>query len=1564
MSDITNPLGGISYTNKDFESIYPELLDVVKKLTYRWDPSVSNESDPGVLLLKLNAIIADKCNYNIDSNILECFPETVSQLSNARQLFAQLGYFMHWYNSATSSLSLKYVGNQTDIPFYTIPKFTMVTDSERSAIYTIVGNDGGDNKLTVSDIQLPTDGTAITAKIIQGVAINYSINGDRKIDVSHLDTNNRLYFDTNLVPENGVFITNADNSNYSDWVRKDNLLVEEPGQTIYKFGTTYDGSYCYIEFPEDAETILKNGINITYIKTSGLAGNIAANVLTNFYYTFSPEEDASVVFTTNNVKLLNIYSAVDGSDPETIEDGYKNYKKTIGTFNTLITLRDYLHYILRSELVSNGFVCDRTNDVQSTYNILTMNDSLVSSVHMIEDDALPGYLYDGVFYRGNAPLGTPEYYSAYTAEEIGSNRCLDLSTGTTYILSNGSFVETSSEDVMNAFSIKLYMLQYMPSVSSAIASDATFNMLTNKQTETLKDYLDDIKSLQHDLTDLKAPSTISSNICFFKNKYPIELTITTQYPLSTAEANELIINVKSALYESLNAKEVEFGKEIQFDDVFDIVKNSDKRIKNINLSNIEYTTYAVYYEPTLDGISNPFVEVEINTQRLEDSVTIDPHFASAANNDAIIIDQQQFLDRVGDTNYAPITFAYTSPNWQIKTTGSSATTTDPSTLYGIAFKHTEVFTSTSDQTEFEVTASITKVVDVLRNNVSLNGAYTFENDTTNSTYTVILNSAVSAGQIITITYWSSAPIEAFTTGDIFNVRISYKTQFQDEIFTKSVLAGRTPLLVKADEFKYKWNQRQLLPTDTLTRLSDMVEDNVFIKDISHIRTNVDIAMSNEAPSYQLRDNESLQFYSPNLIDDTSYSNYVKFEFVTPSEKTIIQDSVYQLQANEYIFFYWKETDQPNETYSFSAYGPGNIISPSFSLNSSTDSYGYSTLASLLTESNNYRADSSRYPMPETLSSDITVYLTAVSNILSNTKTITIKNINQITLSPTDGVYFYWILNETTNDMQYYQLPVNNSASSIENDRILDAGEYFIYSDSNLSDMSILGFGTRIHIVDTNPNITSWKVKVLDSSLVLNSGISALTNYWKQIPASSSVTVTENQFVTVNEGCTVTLSADNMATWNRTFNRTGVFGSETTSFSGAVTSSSATTALEFTSGTTVDTSSIVVKVNDTILDSSNWTYTEPNVVISSGFTSGDIVTITYTYGASYTDLTDLNGFTISYTTPYDSTPVTLPILRLQDIFGNEISWSGQSLLSLVTSPTEEQPLLAGQSIQFMQVGDTDFDDGDPTPSSHRKIITGENISQRTSVSDPEYLTWNYYPVVVSTSIAISSDGSNDRFPTYIVDAEGNRTYLTIFLHMTKFDAECVKYSEDSVQFTLLQGKHALDFLTNFTFLVPKGPSLIEFTQTEDLTDSLTIALGGNTLYPLGASSPDISAKKTYYLTFDSAETVALRFGLTLGGSDTGVVAPRDLHFTFRNLFKFKPSDNITKEYYNRILKLIQRYDPDNVFNYTYQVNEDDLIEDPLNARAFLNPKHIFNQATICQLDTSDPYPSITVQGKKK
>ena len=79
MTKYDRDLSNMSYTNKDFGSIFPELLELAKKLSYKWNPIESDESDPGVVLLKLAALMTDKDNYNIDKNILELFPMSVTQ---------------------------------------------------------------------------------------------------------------------------------------------------------------------------------------------------------------------------------------------------------------------------------------------------------------------------------------------------------------------------------------------------------------------------------------------------------------------------------------------------------------------------------------------------------------------------------------------------------------------------------------------------------------------------------------------------------------------------------------------------------------------------------------------------------------------------------------------------------------------------------------------------------------------------------------------------------------------------------------------------------------------------------------------------------------------------------------------------------------------------------------------------------------------------------------------------------------------------------------------------------------------------------------------------------------------------------------------------------------------------------------------------------------------------------------------------------------------------------------------------------------------------------------------
>ena len=76
----------LSATKKDFYQIWNELLDTAGKISERWDPTSTNESDPGIVLLKVLTAVADKLNYTIDANTLEAFMPSAAQEESMRKL--------------------------------------------------------------------------------------------------------------------------------------------------------------------------------------------------------------------------------------------------------------------------------------------------------------------------------------------------------------------------------------------------------------------------------------------------------------------------------------------------------------------------------------------------------------------------------------------------------------------------------------------------------------------------------------------------------------------------------------------------------------------------------------------------------------------------------------------------------------------------------------------------------------------------------------------------------------------------------------------------------------------------------------------------------------------------------------------------------------------------------------------------------------------------------------------------------------------------------------------------------------------------------------------------------------------------------------------------------------------------------------------------------------------------------------------------------------------------------------------------------------------------------------
>lgn len=529
MSNLRDDLiSNISYTNKDFESVYNELLDLVTKITNKWDPSHSNESDPGVLLLKLLAIVADKNNYNIDKNVLECFPLSVTQEGNARNLYDSLGYNMKWYESALATnneIGFKCLDNSLlteNNNEYVIPAFTPLTDSSNTIVYT-----------TLKSTKLTNTSDIFYTPCIQGTAQTYMINNIDLITVNNLDSERKLYFTEKQIAENGIFIADAGTSSSindvdfytSEWHKVDNLTSYPSSNKVYQFGITVDTNTCYIQFPEDISNLANNGLYIKYIISDGVEGNVKSNILSSFLNDLgSYSEEKSV---NDNIYIYQTSAITSGKDPETLEEAYKNYKKTIGTFDTLITRRDYENFINRLGEVGNCVVSDRTNDINFTDYI-------------------------------------QKWGPSYDVKTLVQNENISV------------------------FDIYLYLCKFINNVNSLSTYENTFEPDNDATTLlSIESSLDEIKAVQHNIEVPKDSSLIFN----FDNRYRINATLNLQYNVTNIEKKDIEKKIRLALMNKYNSKELEYGVELDNQDVINTIMEADDRIKNVILSSFDYNTY-------------------------------------------------------------------------------------------------------------------------------------------------------------------------------------------------------------------------------------------------------------------------------------------------------------------------------------------------------------------------------------------------------------------------------------------------------------------------------------------------------------------------------------------------------------------------------------------------------------------------------------------------------------------------------------------------------------------------------------------------------------------------------------------------------------------------------------------------------------------------------------------------------------------------------------------------------------------------------------------------------------
>lgn len=1684
--DIVNANQSLSYTNLDFSSIYTEVLDMVKQLTKKWDPSISDESDPGVVLVKLSALLADKCNYNIDKNILEAFPLSVTQDSNARQLYEQLGYYMHWYKAATVPVAISWktttVTEKGEAIAYTIPKFTTITDDNETIIYSLVGTQGPDD-IVVSDGILYTDSSKNLNMIAyEGIPVQYTFNGRTTITANMVDNQNRLYLSSAYVFENGIFIKNVTQDNYAEWHRVDNLYEYSYDEHRYKFGYDSATNLCYIEFPDNYAELFGSGIELVYLtfSTDESYSDVPMQFLSKFLSPPVVGENGSVTLSQEVVNISNIEPATGHAEKEGINEAYTNYKKVVGTFKTLITLRDYLNYITSKELdiCSNGFVTDRTNDVQSSYKVISKKNGVDSLLTEVEkDDETVQFIK-----TEDVDIITGKTY--YTRS--GNNF---IAVVTPDISDIGSYYEMNGEDMLSPFSLKFYLLQKAVAVTARGAYDNTFDMSSSKDldmdallgnTAHLVHNFEDILPIGESTYKLTVDTTVpTENGVPSKIYYVYNKTLDRYDPIPVATLTYQYYNPHAMnLYEDTSyyakSTDTQWYAGVTYytynGSTYSVISPSDYSNYGVSPARASVDIYVFISEYTLTE------DVNIDSSKtyyVYDPATSDysaadlPEQGTESVNPSALglyeIDEEALLSHiVFFKNKYPITMSISTYNSVSKTVREEILKNIITAFYNNLDSSNIEF---GDEISLDYLTEIAKGSDTRIKNVAFEAlSYT--------TYAIYWDEV--QGMFIEIALPKSVSqvgLQNISSLPTFDNVTAYL--FSKDIICKSILAGTTQLLIPDDNFAYHLNQEFIAQIDGIKYVTGEAIINMAAQDKHYL-------LSQDIPevmaSYTLQENETISMFRPAVTDVETYTSGVHYEYLTHSDIKAGQSR--QLRAGEWFIFYISNVDSDGILQSFSVYvyGEDAIIHPTFAIEARSELSTYGGSVAIATASaegavSQRSVDTKVYSYSESRQE----YVSQINNdtSINNTKiatnnSISAQKLDRFTVEESDGYRLMWHLNTPTYEgttKQYMLFPsydpsesqdVNNSESI--NSYTLKSGEYLYYTDQYMSSLGILGAGTTItrncgttnfEIVDLGiapyvfvkwtdaQNFGDFEQLQVDNSTAIDpvaNGLFVYNNGFVRASAGAlisdcyillmrdvagwyikqgddnytlAVSPTSTVFETVppadvegsnpkTEGWFEVVMYQNQQIEDTYLMPTKSCVNSTDYVSNATARSDENKVLRYT--LTNDTSAVADKVYYKVnvyankifrkvdplvcpaIDTLDLT-TNPLQVMrklfqkvqsntSLTFTRNELLTISQgdtlyiqaprsniseSFNVVFPTFTnkevvlDLDKYSVSYKRVGDDV-VSLDKITIEDCY-----WKGYSNLQLNTNTDNGQSLLANHSLT---VYGTDMSSPlDPSP-----FYGNSNTNIHFQLK---------YPVSNRTGSFIQVDTSS------MTEEE---ILNMIYVYNVSPDKDDYSFSTDDYN-TYAYIKRANSQMTSNTVTLgniklPVGNYLIPVTGRDDMKIILTYTPGDDE--ESGEPTPQvlysfIDETKNYALG-DKLHFMRLVVTPEDAGGDSGTlsVTVTDIESSdpptvdialpitvqIGDIFKCEQNpafDNCYQEIKDKVLKL----DVNQKYDYTHIPNEDDIIPDPLVPRAFWNKNHVYNQFTIAQLDAdSIDYKFIT------
>ena len=594
MAETDYKRGIVSYTSRDYESLVEEFWKMVPRLTELWQPGVDDDiwrpeanADPGVVLGKYLASVADMLGVNLDWMANEVFAPSVSQRKDAEKVFGLIGYELGFYTAArtevefknNSTVDLKIDFGFNGSNFSTLNAYTDITKQPRVITYNILpltntyGATETRSKRSVltenidvfaeADIVTLKPGQSVTRVAIEGELryVNVSVESIKRSN--YIVTLPSQHIDTTAIWVKARSSQTADSFLQTQWIQ-----CSSPAEFIQpepRFAVTYD-SYSNAQlqisnYLNQLENYDKNWLTIYWIDCSGVIGCVGQNVLQDLLLA---KPDQSIDSNSGDLLVSNLPNTVElphthvvvGKSPETAKEAYFNSRNYINTWDSLITLPDFNRFLNREPGVDCGIVIDCQKALEynlAVYNDENLTDSQKSKMYITKYDFPEGdpiFDWSKVLNLGFDPSDPNKFVFSTNFKRY---------TAMCFAIHNDFKPSTYGRGQSDKAQIKkqINFVRYKPPTQ----------FITNVE----RDY----KPLQAMTVDLEFGwARIFPFYCVG--------TITPTKPVSKDVAETIISKAKEALALYFSPANRQFGVKPTLMEVIDVIEKSDSRIRHFD----------------------------------------------------------------------------------------------------------------------------------------------------------------------------------------------------------------------------------------------------------------------------------------------------------------------------------------------------------------------------------------------------------------------------------------------------------------------------------------------------------------------------------------------------------------------------------------------------------------------------------------------------------------------------------------------------------------------------------------------------------------------------------------------------------------------------------------------------------------------------------------------------------------------------------------------------------------------------------------------------------------------